>query len=66
VCERGLAVAGELVEVRAHAIEPVVPGEPRIAVERLDQREVRACTIAAAIAWLSVTIGLSVIRRSRP
>jgi hypothetical protein len=35
----GLAIAGPLVEVRAHRIEPIVPGDPLVAIELADQLE---------------------------
>ena len=61
-------VAGHLEQVAAHGVEAIVAGHARIGIERLEQlRPARGpCTMAAAIAWLSVTIGLSDMRLSRP
>ena len=56
---RGGGVAGHLQQVRADRVEPVVVGQPLVAVERRAASSPAPArrTIATATAWLSVTIG---------
>ncbi len=67
VRDRRLGVAGHLEQVGAHGVEPVVAGQPLVERRRAASRPAAGpWTMAAAIARLSATIGLSVIRSSSP
>ena len=69
VAPRRGVVAGALVQVGAHGVEAMVPRDAGIGGERVDEPRARPpgpCTIAAATAWLSATIGLSDIAPQQP
>jgi hypothetical protein len=65
VADGAVAIAGQFEEVPANGIQPVVTGQAAISRQRVEhfQPGRRACTITA-MARLSVTVGLSLIRSS--
>jgi hypothetical protein len=60
------AVAGQLQQVRADCVEPVVAGDPVVGLERAEQVQpgLGPLAMATATAWFSATTGVSETRRS--